>query len=177
MAQDMFRFDDDLPEAERHLLVSIRKTLWNYEPLRATRPVLDISVRDGLVRLQGRVRTSAIKEISEFLLLRVPGIRAVGNDLISDPEVVRAVADAIASDPELGPTCPIIESRDGVVVLAGTMPSEDLARRAVEIASAVPIVVSVNSHIRVVPPQVAVAVAHSSNGAVAVATADEQDSA
>ena len=71
------------------------------------------------MRLQGRVRTSAIKEIAEFLLLRVPGIRAVGNELISDPEVVRAVADAIAADPELGPTCPIIESRDGVVILVG----------------------------------------------------------
>lgn len=177
MAQDMFRFDDDLPEAERHLLVSIRKTLWNYEPLRATRPILDISVRDGLVRLQGRVRTSAIKEIAEFLLLRVPGIRAVGNELISDPEVVRAVADQIAADPELGPTCPIIESRDGVVVLAGTMPSEELARRAIEVAISVPTVVSVTSHIRVVPPQVAVAIASSSNGAVAVADSDEQASA
>jgi osmotically-inducible protein OsmY len=177
MAHDMFRFDDDLPEAERHLLVSIRKTLWEYEPLRATRPVLDISVRDGLVRLQGRVRTSAIKEIAEFLLLRVPGIRAVGNELISDPEVVRAVADTIAADPDLGPTCPIIESRDGVVVLAGTMPSEELARRAVELATTVPTVVSVNSHLRVVPPQVAVAVSSSANGAVAVVAADEQGSA
>ena len=176
MAHDMFRFDDDLPDAERHLLVSIRKTLWNYEPLRATRPILDISVREGLVRLQGRVRTSAIKEIAEFLLLRVPGIRAVGNELISDPEVVRAVADAIAADPELGPTCPIIESRDGVVILAGTMPSEDLARRAVELATSVPTVVSVNNALRVSPPQVVVAVGGSANGAVAVAEADEQDS-
>jgi osmotically-inducible protein OsmY len=177
MAQDMFRFDDDLPEAERHLLVSIRQTLWAYEPLRATRPILDISVRDGLVRLQGRVRTSAIKEIAEFLLLRIPGIRAVSNDLISDPEVVRAVADAIAADPELGPTCPIIESRDGVVVLAGTMPSEELSRRVAEVAAAVPTVVTVNNVLRVLPPQ-AVVVAHTSaNGAVAVASADEQDSA
>jgi osmotically-inducible protein OsmY len=177
MAQDMFRFDDDLPEAERHLLVSIRKALWDYEPLRATRPILDISVRDGLVRLQGRVRTSAIKEIAEFLLLRIPGIRAVGNDLVSDPEVVRAVADVIAADPELGPTCPIIESRDGVVILAGTMPSDDLARRAVEVAASVPTVISVNSVLRVLPPQ-AVVVAHTpANGAVAVAPADEQDSA
>jgi osmotically-inducible protein OsmY len=176
MAHDMFRFDDDLPEADRHLLVSIRKTLWNYEPLRATRPVLDISVREGLVRLRGRVRTSAIKEIAEFLLLRVPGIRAVGNELISDPEVVRAVADAIAADPELGPTCPIIESRDGVVILAGTMPSEDLARRVVDVAASVPTVVSVNNVLRVAPPQVVVAVGGSANGAAAVAEADEQDS-
>ncbi|MGE3273142.1 MAG: BON domain-containing protein [Chloroflexota bacterium] len=166
----MFRFDDDLPEAERHLLTAIRKTLWDYEPLRATRPILDISVRDGLVRLQGRVRTAAIKEISEFLLHRIPGIRAVRNDLVADPEVVRAVADAIAADPELGPACPIIESRDGEVILVGQVASQELARRATEIATAVPIVASVANHLHVTPP----ALAHSTNGAVAVATGEQE---
>jgi len=176
MAQEMFRFDDDLPEAERHVLVAIRKTLWEYEPLRATRPVLDISVRDGLVMLQGRVRTLAIKEISEFLLLRIPGIRAVRNDLIADPEVVRLVADAFAEDPEVGPACPIVECRDGVVVLAGQVPSEELARRAVDIAAAVPTAVSVVSHIRVVPIIVPAPVV-ATNGAVAVAAMGEQEPA
>jgi hypothetical protein len=165
MAHDMFRFDDELPEEDRHLYASIRKALWDYEPLRATRPVLDISVRDGLVRLQGRVRTLAIKEISEYLLLRIPGIRAVANDLVADPEVVRAVADAFASDSELGPACPIVEVRDGIVILAGQLPSEELAL-------AVPSVVSVTTHLRVMPPQVVAVAATSTNGAVAVAGED-----
>lgn len=172
MAHEIFRFDDELPDEDRHLYASIRKALWDYEPLRATRPILDISVRDGLVRLQGRVRTSAIKEISEYMLLRIPGIRAVANDLVADPEVVRAVADVIAADPELGPACPIIEVRDGVVILAGELPSEELARRAVEVAASVPNVLSVTSHLRVMPPRVVAVAAPSSNGAVAVATED-----
>jgi osmotically-inducible protein OsmY len=172
MAHDMFRFDDELPEEDRHLYASIRKALWDYEPLRATRPVLDISVRDGLVRLQGRVRTLAIKEISEYLLLRIPGIRAVANDLVADPEVVRAVADAFASDSELGPACPIVEVRDGIVILAGQLPSEELAQRAVEVALSVPSVVSVTTHLRVMPPQVVAVAATSTNGAVAVAGED-----
>lgn len=181
MAHDMIRFEDEQLEAERQLRASIRKTLWDYEPLRATRPVLDISVRDGLVTLHGRVRTSAIKEISEYMLLRVPGIRAVRNELIADPEVVRAVADAVAADPELGPTCPIIEAREGVVVLAGEMPTDDIARRVVELAASVPNVVSVTSHLRVLPPRAVLAtngVAHeATNGAVAVVSPEEPGSA
>src|SRR3954468_1782387 len=132
MAHEIIRLDDDLPEADRPLLELIRKTLLNYEPLRATRPVLDVRLEQGLVHLRGRVRTSAIKEIAELLVHQIPAVRAVRNDLVADPEVVRAVADAFAANPEIGPTCPIIESRDGVVILVGNVPSEAAARRALE---------------------------------------------
>ena len=71
MAHDFIRLPDDLPDAERQLMELIRKTLLAYEPLRATRPVLDVTINQGLVRLIGRVRTSAIKEIAE-LLVRCP---------------------------------------------------------------------------------------------------------
>jgi osmotically-inducible protein OsmY len=170
MAQEIIRLADDLPEEDRHLLELIRKTLLNYEPLRATRPVLDISLQQGLVHLQGRVRTSAIKEIAELLVLHTTGVRAVRNDLVADPEVIRAVADALGADSEIGPACPIIEVRDGVVLLVGEVPSEAAVRRAIELASNVPLVASVNSHLRVAVP----AMAHATNGAVAVATADER---
>jgi osmotically-inducible protein OsmY len=171
MAQEIFQIDDDLPEADRHVLNAIRKVLLDYEPLRATRPVLDVAVRDGLATLHGRVRTSAIKEIAELLVLHLPAVRAVRNDLIADPEVVRAVADAFAADAAVGPACPIVDARDGVVILVGDMPSEELARRAVEVATSVPLVASVTSHLRVVPPEPAV----STNGTLAVAKADEGD--
>ena len=44
---------------------------------------------------------------------------------------------------ELGPTCPIVDARDGVVILIGDVPSEELARRAVELATTAPLVASV----------------------------------
>src|SRR5262245_13195216 len=91
MAHEIIRLADDLPEADRHLLELIRKTLLDYEPLRATRPVLDVTINQGLVTLAGRVRTSAIKEIAELLVHQLAGVRAVRNDLVADPEVVRAV--------------------------------------------------------------------------------------
>src|SRR5262249_45289424 len=118
-AEEMFRAADDLPNADRHLLTAIRKVLWAYEPLRATRPTLEIFVRDGRVTLSGRVRTLAIKEISEYMVFRLDGVRAVRNDLVADPEVMRDVADAIAADPELGPLCPRVDVREGVVSLSG----------------------------------------------------------
>jgi hypothetical protein len=98
-------------------------------------------------------------------------VRAVRNDLIADPEVIRAVADVFADDPDVGPSCPIVDCRDGVVILIGNVPSDAVARRAVELATAVPLVASVTSHLQVVPP----VLVHSTNGAVAVATADERD--
>jgi osmotically-inducible protein OsmY len=173
MAHEMFDQDDDLPEADRQLLAVIQKTLWDYEPLRATRPVLHISVDGGLARLQGRVRTSAIKEIAELLVHHLSEVRAVRNDLIADPEVVRAVADAFAADPEIGPACPIVDVRDGVVILVGDLPSEELANRAVELASSVPLVASVTSSLQVKAPAPAVST-NGTNGAVAVVAADER---
>ena len=171
MAQEIFPIDDDLPERDRRVLDVIRKTLLDYEPLRATRPILEVTVHEGLVHMRGRVRTSAIKEIAELLVHQLPAVRAVRNDLTADPEVVRAVADAFAADPDLGPTCPIVDARDGVVILIGEMPSETLARRAVEVATNAPLVASVTSHLQVVPS----VPVHSTNGAVAVATSDDRD--
>ena len=175
MAQEIFPIDDDLPEADRRVLNVIRKTLLDYEPLRATRPILEVTVHEGLVHMRGRVRTSAIKEIAELLVHQLQPVRAVRNDLIADPEVVRAVADAFAADPDLGPACPIVDARDGVVILIGDVPSDALARRAFEVASSVPLVASVTSHLRVVPPVAVHTTNGSTNGAVAVATAEERD--
>jgi osmotically-inducible protein OsmY len=173
MAHEIIRLDDDLPEADRSLLELIRKVLLDYEPLRATRPVLDVTIEGGLVHLRGRVRTSAIKEIAELLVHQIQGVRAVRNDLVADPDVVRAVADAFAADPEVGPACPIVEARDGVVILVGDVPSESVARRALEIASNVPIVASVNSHVTVRAPVQAHS-ANGTNGTAALVGADDR---
>lgn len=161
-AEEMFRAADDLPDADRHLLTAIRKTLWGYEPLRATRPTLTIGVQEGRVVLTGRVRTLAIKEIAEYMVLRTPGVRAVRNDLLADPEVARSVADAVAADPELGPLCPRIDSRDGVVHLAGDVPSDAIAQRLIDLAESLPLVASVTSYLTVEP-----AAALATNGAMA----------
>jgi len=150
-AEEMFRGADDLPDADRQLLSEIRKTLWDYEPLRATRPTLDVDVAEGRVRLRGRVRTLAIKEIAEYSVHRLSGVRAVRNDLLADPEVVRAVADAIAADPELGPLCPRLEARDGVVMVIGEVPSDAVAHRLIELVQSHPLVEDKINYLEVRP--------------------------
>jgi len=167
-AEELIVGDDDLSEGDRHVLAAIRRILWDYEPLRATRPIVHVAVTDGMVRLDGRVRTLAIKEIAEYSVLGVKGVRAVRNDLLADPEVVRAVADAIAADSELGPLCPLLDARDGVVTISGDVPSDEAVDRLLELVRSVPLVEDVTSYLRVRPLVSTVA---ATNGAATNGTA------
>jgi osmotically-inducible protein OsmY len=121
-------------EEDKRLFLSVRRELWEYEPLRASRPTLELEVRHGTVRLGGRVRTLAMKEIVGYICQRLDGVGVVRNELISDTEVVRNVADALAIDEALGPLCLIVDVRGGVVTLSGDLPDSALERRAVEAA-------------------------------------------
>lgn len=149
--QQLIRHDEALTDSDWELVPVIRKALTDYEPLRATRPTLHINVEDGRVRLSGKMRTLAMKEIAEYMIRRIEGVRAIRNDVITDPEVVRAVADALAADDQVGPACIQVDARNGEVVLMGGVPDERLIRRAVEIASAVPSADAVQSRLVVRP--------------------------
>ena len=146
---NFIRSESNLSDEDADLVEQIRKVLWSYEPLRASRPRLEVRVDGGRVTLSGRMRTLAMKEISEYLLRRLDGVNAVRNDVVADPEVIQAVADALATDSELGPLCIRVDARDGDVVLAGDVASEALADRAIDVASRVPVAERVGSRMRV----------------------------
>ena len=110
-----------------------------------------MEVTGGIVRLRGRVRTQAMKQIIDYLVRRLDGVRGFRDELISDTEVVRAGADALAADQLLGPLCLRLDARMGVVTLSGDLPSADLEQRAIEIVRAVPIVAGVESELVVRP--------------------------
>ena len=145
--EHFIRAESDLSDEDADLVDRVRKVLWEYEPLRATKPRLVVQVEGGRVTLSGRMRTLAMKEISEYLLRRLDGVNAVRNDVVADPEVIQAVADALATDPDLGPLCIRVDARDGDVVLAGDVPSEALAERALDAASRVPVAERVGSRL------------------------------
>jgi osmotically-inducible protein OsmY len=149
MAEQIVGTEDVLTQEDKALLRAIKNTLYGYEPLRATRPGLDVRVHDGRVELRGLVRTLAMKEIAEYLILRVQGVRAVRNDIVADPEIVLAVAEAMAADNQLADHCIRVDSRGGAVILAGDVPSEAIATRAQEVAAGASNVVSVTSAMRV----------------------------
>ena len=143
------RSEGHLSDQDADLVDRVRKALWGYEPLRASRPRLEVRVDSGRVTLSGRMRTLAMKEISEYLLRRLDGVHAVRNDVVADPEVVQAVADALAIDPELGPLCIRVDARDGDVILAGDVPSEAAANRALDVAGRVAVAERVGSRMLV----------------------------
>ncbi len=143
--------DTRLSEADRELAFKVRKALHEYEPIRATRPPLEIDVREGRVHLRGRMRTLAMKEISEYMIMRLEGVRAVRNEVLTDPEVARAVADVLAADADLGPLCIQVDARYGEVVLAGRVPDETLADRAMQLAATVHGVENATNRMRLAP--------------------------
>ena len=140
-------------EGDRRLFDEVRGRLLDYEPLRATQPRLELDVTGGNVRIAGRVRTLAMKEIVGYLCQRVAGGGVVQNDLISDTEVVRQVADALLADAELAPLCLRVDARDGVATLSGDLPRPELEARAVEAARTAPGVADVVSVLAVRPPE------------------------
>ena len=97
------------------------------------------------------MRTMAMKEIAEYLVRRIDGVRVVRNDVVTDPETIRAVADALALDERLGPACVQVDSRNGEVILMGSVPDDMLIGRALDIAAGVPDVEGVQSRLVVRP--------------------------
>jgi osmotically-inducible protein OsmY len=150
----------DLERAEKKLYTRVRRVLWEYEPLRASHAEIDIAIAGGSVVLRGRVRTMPQKLIARVLVERMTDVDDVTNELISDPEVVRAVADALAQDERTAAYVIRVDSRHGVVVLRGEVPSDDVAQTAIEIAATVLLVSSVRNALAIsgeVRPAVALA--------------------
>src|SRR5712691_6146542 len=118
-------------EADKRLFLAARRELWAYEPLRATHPRLELDARHGTLRIAGRVRTRAMKEIAGYICQRVVGAAVVRNEIVSDTEVARQVADALATDPDVAALCLRVEVRDGIATLSGELPVAELENQAV----------------------------------------------
>ncbi len=139
----------ELERAEKKLYTRVRRVLWEYEPLRASHAEIDIGVASGTVVLRGRVRTLPQKLIAKVLVERMTDVGEVTNELIADPEVVRAVADALAQDERTAAYVIRVDSRHGVVVLRGEVPTDAVVQAAIAIAATVPLVGSVRNALAV----------------------------
>ena len=137
----------ELGRAEKKLYTRVRRTLWDYEPLRASHAEIFIDVEDQQVRLSGRVRTLPQKTIAEALVQRMSDVGAVINELIADPEVIRGVADALAEDERTAPYVIRVDSRHGIVTLRGEVPSEAVQQAAIDVAARVPLVSTVRNQL------------------------------
>lgn len=140
--------DRELRGDEKKLYTRVRHALWEYEPLRASHAEMLIEVEDDRVRLAGRVRTLPQKVIAGLLVERLEDVGSVRNDLVADPEVVRSVADALAQDERTAPYVLQVDARHGLVTLSGEVPTPEVARVALEVASQAPLVAGVRSQLR-----------------------------
>lgn len=141
--------DRDLERAEKKMFSRVRRVLWDYEPLRASHAEIFIDVAADSVRLRGRVRTLPQKLIASMLVERMSEVATVTNDLIADPEVVRAVADALAQDERTAAYVIRVDSRHGIVTLGGEVPDPAVEQAAIDIASGVPVVLTVRDKLTI----------------------------
>jgi osmotically-inducible protein OsmY len=141
--------DARLQQAEKKLYSRVRRVLWDYEPLRASHAEISIDVEGQHVRLRGRVRSLPQKLIAAVLLERLADVGTVTNELIADPEVVRAVADALAQDERTAAYVLRVDSRHGLAILRGEVPSEAVRQAAIDIAASLPVVHSVRNQLTI----------------------------
>jgi len=101
---------------------------------------VDVKVRDGAVTLRGMVELPGQRDRAERVVLAVPGVKTVTNELgvwltVSADDVAERVTDAIGRDAIVGADAVAVTVRDNDVTLSGTVGSvehRDAARRAAE---------------------------------------------
>ena len=133
------------------VLAQVKETLWNHEPIRVSGSSIEVEVDDTTVRLFGRVRVLALKQVAGYLVRRVADGRQVENQLVSDSEIIQEVATALAREPLTRPYVIRVEARLGRVTLRGVVPSVEVEQRALEVAAAVPSVTSAISELETDP--------------------------
>lgn len=132
------------------------KSAFESEQVTATQ-IIDVSVEDRVVTLQGLVDTVAQKRLAAWLAANQPGVRAVKNELRvapasrPDAELQRELQALLARDPVFADDEMTLAISQGAVVLTGTVDSLWERQRA-ENAAWIPGVLHVDvSQLKVIP--------------------------
>lgn len=139
-----------MAEADVDLWEAVHEALLLAEP--TTVNAIEISVEDGVVVLEGVVRTEVAKQLAPTVVASIPGVKRVISRLVSDTEIQIQVASAIMSDPRFRRVPPIrVESFLGNVRLVGRVPSAEHKVVAEQAARQVPGVKAVVNELTVGP--------------------------
>ncbi|MER3513352.1 MAG: hypothetical protein C4310_02240 [Chloroflexota bacterium] len=122
------------------LQAQVEEAIWRYEPLRVLHAPLKAEVRNGEVTLTGIVPSRMMHYGLIETLRRIPGVRAVRDQTMTDPDIQQAVTLALAQNPETQPWSAnvYVLSRNGFVQLTGTVPDAAAAETVVRVAQSVP---------------------------------------
>ena len=129
---------------------AVETALWNYSPVRESLSDLHVTVSpDGRVEVSGPVRAGLIKDGVLETLRWVPGVTGIVDGLVADNELEIQLAIALAQDSRLSSLSPgaiSVHSHLGRVTLVARLKDEALGAAAVEVASQVAGVRSVDDH-------------------------------
>lgn len=119
---------------------AVQNALARYNTLRIWPHSLQIAAVNGVVTLQGHVRTDPSKMMAEKLIAQVPGVSQVVNNLFVDTDLEIAAAQALAHDPVAVKGFPgiLVGSAFGDVVLKGSVASQEIKKAAAEIVNKIP---------------------------------------
>ncbi len=124
---------------DQELATAAANALQGYTGVRVWADALDIQVVNGIVNLNGHVRTRAEREVTEDVVLTVPGVKDVITHLYVDTDLEIAVAQALGNDARTRGSFPgiLVGSGFGEIYLKGKVESQELKKVAEEIASKV----------------------------------------
>jgi osmotically-inducible protein OsmY len=113
---------------------------------------IDVKVRDGAVTLRGMVELPLQRERAERVVLAVPGVATVTNELgvwltVSADEVAERVTDALGATAVVGVEQVTVDVVDNDVTLTGTVASPAHRDAALAAARTAPGVAEVHDHL------------------------------
>jgi osmotically-inducible protein OsmY len=122
------------------LQAEVEEAIWRYEPLRVLHAPLRADVRNGEVTLMGVVPSRIIQYGLIEILERIPGIRAVHDRTLTDPDIDQAVTLALEQSPETKPYSIFVNvlTRNGFVQLTGVVPDEAATEPILRVVQSVP---------------------------------------
>lgn len=131
---DRFTVSDDDLQAQ------IDDALWRYEPLRVLHAPLTAQVHGGEVTLAGVVPSRIIHRGVIEIVRRIPGIRAVHDQIVTDTDLDQAVTLALAQAPETRAWSADVQVavRNGIVQLVGIVPDAAASEAIARVAANVP---------------------------------------
>ena len=145
---------DDRPvdPSDERLARAVKDAMWRSEPIRATDlGRLQVEAHAGVVKLRGLVASEAHRIEAAQLARRVPGVKDVVNELVTDEGLKARVAVALASDETTRSHRIAVNVLRGVAGIYGAVPDEATAEAAREVALRVPGVAAVENRLKVVP--------------------------
>jgi osmotically-inducible protein OsmY len=113
---------------------------------------IDVKVRDGAVTLRGMVELPMQRDRAERVVLAVPGVTSVTNELgvwltVSADEVAERVTDALGATAVVGAEQITVDVVDNDVTLRGTVASNAQRDAALAAARTAPGVAAVHHHL------------------------------